>query len=227
MNETLTRDAVAADDLTMFGDIIKLLHGDRPTETDRLIHDAAITVRDEWPTLDAFERNVVETMLAWAVTRAGGMPRIHDHAHSRTQSPFSLRQHLTVGTDGTAAGMCRAIDERLASFRAARVAAQDGTAQKRCQELLAEMQAKHPRLGLSFGYIGNCDFGGRFDDRSWMFFTKLATPSCVGACDVSFGGQTTAYLGKLMQTAERDLATWCDDLEARLDAGKVRIVGSR
>lgn len=221
---TTSRDAA---DETMFGDVVKLLHGDRPTGTDRVIHDAAIAIRDEWPSLDHFERNVVETMLAWAVVRAGDLPAIRDHAHSRTQSPFSLRQNVTVGTDGTAAGMCRAIDERLASFRAARVAVEDGTAQARCEELLAEMQAKHPRLGLTFGYIGNCDFGGRRDDRSWKFFAKLATPGCVGACDVSFGGQSTAYLGKLMQVAERDLAAWCAEQEERLDAGKVRIVGKR
>ena len=41
------------------------------------------------------------------------------------------------------------------------------------------------------------------------------------------GGQSTAGLGKLMQSAERDLAAWCDEQEARLDAGKVRIVGDR
>lgn len=212
---------------TMFGDIIVLLHGDRPTETYRQLYDAAIAVRDEWPVLDRFERDIVETMLAWAVVRASNLPSILDHAHSRTQSPFSLRQNVTVGTDGTVSGMCRAIDERLASFRAARIAAEDGSAVARCHELLKEMQARHPRLGLTFGYIGNCDFGGRFDDRSWKFFTALATPACIGACDVSFGGQRTAQLGKLMQTAERELGAWCRTQEDRLDAGEVRIVGKR
>ena len=50
------------------------------------------------------------------------------------------------------------------------------------EQLVQDLAAKHPRLGLSFGYIGNCDFpGGQWDDRSWLVFDKLATWRCVGS----------------------------------------------
>ena len=222
----MTITTTPVDEETMFGDVIKLLHGDRLLESDRIVYDAAVAIRDEWPELDAYERRVVETMLAWAVMRTGNLRGIQQHAHARTQSPFSLRQNVTVGTDGTAAGMCRAIDARLTEYRVARTASFDGSAHQRCTALLERLKVEHPRLGLSFGYIGNCGFGpGGHDDRSWRFFTTLATPACVGACDVSFGDTRTACLGKLMLKAEAELPAWCAEQERRLDAREIRIVG--
>ena len=212
---------------TMFGDVIAYLHGDQPRGIDKAVLKAATAIRDQWDGLDHAERMMVETMLAWAVMRAGKMVSIERHAHACTQSAHSLRRNVTAGTDGPAEALCALIEARLADMAIALAALQDGTAGARCQALLAAMQAAHPRLGLSFGYIGNCGFGpGGYDDRSWSFFAKLATPRCANACDVSFGGVTTPYLGKLMLRAEADLAAWCDEQERRLDAGEIRIVGA-
>ncbi len=94
------------------------------------------------------------------------------------------------------------------------------------EQLVHDLAAKHPRLGLSFGYIGNCDFlGGQWDDRSWMVFAKLATWRCVGACDIHFGGVHTDHLASLLTHAQARLADWCVEQERRLDAGEIRIVG--
>ena len=94
------------------------------------------------------------------------------------------------------------------------------------EQLVRDLAARHPRLGLSFGYIGNCDFlGGQWDDRSWMVFAKLATPRCVGACDVHFGGVGTDHLTSLLTQAQARLADWCVEQERRLDVGEIRIVG--
>jgi len=220
----MSTDTIAAEE-TMFGDVIKLLHGDRPSTRYHTLFDAAIAIRDEWPNLDRLERMKAETMLAWATSGLPGLPSIHDHAVSRTRSPWSLRHDVTVGTDGTPEGLCRAIDEHLTDCRRARAATFDGTAHDRCRALMERMKVAHPRLGLSFGYIGNCGHG--YDDRSWMFFAKLATPRCHGACDVSFGSHSTAQLGKLMLKAEAEYEAWCEEQERRLDAHEIRIVGAK
>lgn len=213
-------------DDSMFASAIKLLHGDRPLESDRRIYDAAISIRDEKPVLTRFEEYEVDTLLACAIHVADNLPALCEEAWSRVQSPWSLRHSPAKGVEPTVDALCARIDERLASFRAARVASEDGTAARRLREMMDEQALLHPRLGLSFGYIGNCDFGGRHDDRSWMIFAKLATPRCTGACDVHFGGHATAQLGKLMQLAEEGLAAWCDKQEQRLDAGEIRVVGA-
>ncbi len=94
------------------------------------------------------------------------------------------------------------------------------------EQLVQDLAAKHPRLGLSFGYIGNCDFlGGQWDDRSWMVFAKLATWRCVGACDIHFGGVDTDHLADLLAQAQARLADWCVEQARRLEAGEIRIVG--
>ena len=74
-----------------------------------------------------------------------------------------------------------------------------------------ELSILFPSLGLSFGYIGNCDLGcgPRYDDRSWKVFTKLATGA--SACsDVSWGGYPSQQLGRMVDNmkivAERDAA---------------------
>lgn len=212
-------------DDTMFSLAIRGLHALDTGDTGLRLEGAAVAIRDAWPNLDHLERMRADTMLAWAIVRAEIRPLL-DEAWSRAQSPWSLRNHVTVGTDDTWQGLCDAIHRHLADCAVARASSFDGAAETRCRELLAEMQARHPRLGLTFGYIGNCGFGpGSNDDRSWMFFTRLATPACIGACDVHFGGHRTAYLGKLMLKAEADLAQWCIDQEHRLDEGAVRIVG--
>ena len=210
---------------TMSGEVIALLTGDRPTETDRMLHDAAIAIRDDTPDLEDREALEAETLLAWGVHLAGNLPSIAPHAAIRVRSRFALRSQVLDGVDTTAEA-CRVIDLMLSASRAARAAGADGTAASRLQAMTEEQKALHPRLGLTLGYIGNCDLsGGRFDDRSWMVFAKLATPSCRGGCDIHFGNVPTRLLGRLMQQAETGLAAWCDEQERRLDAGEIRVVG--
>jgi len=90
-------------------------------------------------------------------------------------------------------------------------------------------KATHPRLGLSFGYVGNVGIGcGEFgDDRSWKVFAKLATPSCHRACDVSFGGVATDRIEDLAARMGDEFQAWLARCENDLDAARVRIVGER
>jgi hypothetical protein len=72
------------------------------------------------------------------------------------------------------------------------------------------LAAAFPELGLSFGYIGNCDMGpyARWDDRSWRVFTNRCGEdgrSC------SWGYAHTDTLDHMLDVIrEGRLARWCD-----------------
>ena len=86
-----------------------------------------------------------------------------------------------------------------------------------------ELSILFPSLGLSFGYIGNCDLGcgPRYDDRSWKVFTKLATGAST-CSDVSWGGYPSQQLGRMAVEAEKALEKWCHATEKRLEDGEIR-----
>ena len=224
---------------TMFEDVIATVRsGPQAGASERALLSAAMAVRDAMPTLDRAERMEIEAMLAVAVhrwsdellaaaplTTARSPERdLCDHAWSRVRSAYSLRHRIGHGVEATVQATCDAVHGLLAAYEAAARASRYGTAAKRLRAMMEQQAALHPRLGLSFGYIGNCAVGG-YDDRSWKVFSRLATSGCRNACDVSYGGHATTQLGKLMQQAERELAAWCDEQERRLDAGEIRIVG--
>ncbi|MFZ3482080.1 hypothetical protein [Sphingomonas sp. 3-13AW] len=87
----------------------------------------------------------------------------------------------------------------------------------------------YPQLGLSFGYLGGVGpgCGEHGDDRSWQVFTKLATPRCVNACDVSFGSVDTDRIEDLASQMGDPFQAWLKACQADLDAGRVRTVGPR
>jgi len=111
-------------------------------------------------------------------------------------------------------------DARIAEF---------GDPYRTINEAVDAAKAAHPRLGLSFGYIGNVGPGcGEFgDDRSWKVFAKLATARCARACDVSFGGVHTDRIEDLAAMMGEPFQAWLARCEADLDAQRVRIVGER
>ena len=117
-----------------------------------------------------------------------------------------------------------ACDERMAADRAARIA-EHGDPYEAIRSRMEEAAAAHPRLGLSFGYIGNMSTGPVGDDRSWMVFAKLATPRCLNACDVHFGGVHTDVIEDLAARMGEPFEAWLAKCEADLDAGRIRIVG--
>ncbi len=142
-------------------------------------------------------------------------------------SPNGLSSAILAGLprDPRAADVLKAVEARIADDEADRARSQVAHPSTVIGEIVKQAALEHPRLGLSFGYIGNCDFGGRYDDRRWKVFTKLATPQCHGACDVSFGGVETARLGDLVVAVDRRLPAWLAEQERRLDAREIRQVG--
>lgn len=93
------------------------------------------------------------------------------------------------------------------------------TACAQLQTLVRALADDHPRLGLSFGYIGNLTHND--DDRAWSVFTTLSTRRGANACNVRWGSVPTSELPKLASKAETDLADWCARTEGRLDAGEL------
>ncbi len=241
MNDVLTapraetsNDTYGDGQPTMFGGVIRLLHGDRQLNLDETLYRLATDIRDAWPTLDQYERMTVDTMLACTVLRANLegpcpaqlYPSLFADAHGRSQSGFAMRSPDVRALSGTADEQVGIIRAKLGQFAEARSIVEDGTADARIRATMELLRPRFPDLNLSFGYVGNCSFGGPrgYDDRSWKVFTTLATPRCLNACDVSFGGQPTAYLGKLVQLVESDLEPWCVEQQRRLDAGEIRQV---
>ena len=77
-----------------------------------------------------------------------------------------------------------------------------------------------PRLGMSYGYIGNCNlFGGpAYDDRSFRVFTQVKT-SHTSTVTHSFGGFPTARLTKMHTQVMAGLENWARELNAQLESG--------
>ena len=117
-----------------------------------------------------------------------------------------------------------AVRAKIAEDEADRARSQVANPSTLIGEIVTAAAVAHPRLGISFGYIGNVWPGPDGDDRSWRVFTKLATPRCASGCDVSFGQLPTKQLGDLLVAVERRLPAWLAEQERRLDAGEIRIV---
>lgn len=210
-----------------FGIVIQSLWNEERADSTTMLLEAAIRIRDAAPNMTPREGMKCDMLLAYAVHQTMPKSDLGTESWYRLSSPFSLRFRATDGATDAASAIALS-DGIICDARRATAAAEDQTASSTIRTLVERLAERHPRLGLSFGYIGNCDlFGSRWDDRSWKVFAKLATWKCVGACDVSFGGHSTSDLGRLMIHAERNLAAWCDEQEARLDAQEIRIVGAR
>ena len=208
-----------------FGQLIQALWSRQDDETIVPLLLAAIHVRDAAPNLGRFDLLTLDTLLANATGTL--VPTLTLEAADILASPFVRRSRTLEGVDGPEASI-RRVDEVIANARRAAAASEDGSAESALRAMVSELAERHPRLGLSFGYVGNCDLhGGRWDDRSWKVFTKLATRSFANACDVGFGSHGTPELGRLMIVAERDLASWCAEQERRLDAGEIHVVRNR
>ena len=213
---------------TFFGLIIGTIVDVAPESDDGDLLGAALRVRDAITVLSGREPAVLDALLAIGALHAGDL---------RADLWNAAQAHADACPDrvARACGHVRDLSEAIARIDAVIVdakraasAVEDGSAARTIRSLVDLLADAHPRLGLSFGYVGNCDLsGGRRDDRSWRVFARLATPSCVGACDVSFGGHATDQLGRMMVLAEKGLADWCAEQERRLDAREIRTVGER
>ena len=171
----------------------------------------------------------LENVLAHAVFNAlrtdDESPVLHEletRAWPMMQSPIGMRNRHLQGTDWAGTDLVDLIegivDERI---RADGMSLDEANAMLR--SMVLELSILFPSLGLSFGYIGNCDLGcgPKYDDRSWKIFTKLATGAS-SCSDVSWGGYPSQHLGRMAIDAEKALEDWCHATEKRLEEGEIR-----
>lgn len=212
---------------TMHGCVIRELYLSCATPDHTQLLETATAIQMAWGSLDKTEQMLVETLLAWAVTYDGQIPALFSESQARTASSFSLRNPVIRTSPGTIDGIAALISDVIADAQRADRATRNGQANQTLRSMQQAMDRKYPELGLTFGYVGNCDLmSDRWDDRSWKFFTKCATPACHNACDVSFGGVPTTQMGRLMIQAERELDDWCAQQQQLLADGEIRRVGA-
>lgn len=83
--------------------------------------------------------------------------------------------------------------------------------------MVKTLRGKYPRLGLSFGYIGDLDRDR--DDRSFYIFTNCRRGGR-SASFPSFGGFSYTHLPEMLAAAEAHLEAWLQELAADIAKGK-------
>lgn len=88
------------------------------------------------------------------------------------------------------------------------------------RDLVKAAALKYPPLGLSYGYIGNCNLFGKFgyDDRSFRVFTRLNDAQTRSS--VAFGDYAATQLGALLVDMEQNFDDWCQKQIMRLAMGE-------
>ena len=89
---------------------------------------------------------------------------------------------------------------------------------------MERVRALYPRLGMSYGYIGNC--GHNYDDRWFMVFTQVTRAKGDDRTE-RFGDHPTGRLTKLHTLVMKGLEEWAHNLNERLDAGEVYLRSTR
>ncbi len=149
-------------------------------------------------------------------------PEVNNEIHGFFQSMmFSrwLRKYKNISDD------IRAISDMIIKLLIEDRRMAEFTTDDSCKILRSLMNmasAAYPLLGLSFGYIGNCDLhGNQWDNRSWYIFTKLdqdGRQRTGAGSSASFGGVETQELGRLVIQAEKEFLSWCAALETKRQA---------
>ena len=83
--------------------------------------------------------------------------------------------------------------------------------------MVKDLRGKFPRLGLSFGYIGDLDRDR--DDRSFYIFTNCRRGGR-SASFPSFGGFSYTRLPEMLAAVEAHLEAWLQELAADVAKGK-------
>lgn len=108
----------------------------------------------------------------------------------------------------------------LEAWTAARVAEEDCDPNKASADIRAEMErvaALFPRVGLSYGYIGNCS--NSHDDRGFMLFTQVEHRDGSRGTSTRFGDHAYAELPKLRTMVLARLEDWARTIDQRIEAG--------
>lgn len=199
--------------------VIQDLWYEERTESRQSALNMAIVVRDAIPHVGSEETAELQKLLAAMLLGVPDAVSLHDEA--RAFAPDAV----TPKDDAETGAVRHRIWERIRAARTA-CATPDKSAMARVEAAFARVKAAHPKLGLSFGYIGDLPSNG-WDDRSWRIFTSLSTRMAASCCDISFAGWSTRNMPAMADAVEARLDAWCASQQAKLDAGEIHLVRDR
>lgn len=220
-----------------------------PTLVLRAIRAGAFLVRDDADLelartasrivmrADAAGHDVMPLLVDYAAMVDGTMPRcddakpwtpqmseIHELVWPFIASSYSLASTFWVD-NGRPKGLAELI-EVMRTWVAEREAEAAITSQSADADIRAEMErvsALFPRLGMSYGYIGNIWWGPYRDDRSFRIFTQVQHRDARHGETIGMGDHVHADLSKLRTMVMARLEDWARGLDADLTAGTKRL----
>jgi hypothetical protein len=98
-----------------------------------------------------------------------------------------------------------------------------GDADRDIREEMDRVNALYPRLGMSYGYIGNIWHGPYRDDRSFRIFTQVQTLDAAHGATLGMGDHSYEQLSKLRTKVLGRLEDWARGLDQELTAGTKRL----
>jgi hypothetical protein len=182
---------------------------------------------DASPLMPAYA-DAVRGSMSEAVDWTDGMDDIHETILGLVKTPAYAAS--TFWRDAGRPSSIADLSAAIVAWTAARVEEQDVPVEQANSDIRAEMDrvcALHPRLGLSYGYIGNFERGPIGDDRSFMIFTQVQTMDASHGQTFGMGSHAYEELAKLRTLVLGRLEHWARELDERLDAGTVRLRSTR
>ncbi|WP_230280504.1 hypothetical protein [Croceicoccus sp. Ery15] len=203
----------------------KMRSGPGFSDRQRALYDFAIYIRDAYPLFTGREAMKIDNLVAHAIyTDLDAAPQVlHETAWHMLQSAIGLRNEIAdARTDGSMSAL-RAATVAYVEKRQRGIDMEGEEAGRIINALVKQSAERHPRLGLSYGYIGNIWHAPYKDDRSFRVFTKVRAANAPNS-SISFGAHSIENLGHLAIMAEKEFQEWCAHLQERLDAGELRAI---
>lgn len=147
--------------------------------------------------------------------------------------PFIASSYSLSSTFWADAGRPKDLDGYIAAFQAwvaereEEQACSPGQADAEIRAEMERVNALFPRLGLSYGYIGNLWSGPFRDDRSFRIFTQVQYLDARHGETMGMGDHTFKNLSKLRTLVLAKLEDWARDLDQRLLDGKAKLRSTR
>lgn len=148
------------------------------------------------------------------------MTQIHNMVWPFMQSAYSMRCQFYVdyGVPKSIVHLTEIVNKWVAE-REAEAHVDPAQADADIRAEMVRVCNLYPRLGLSFGYIGNLWTGPSRDDRSFMVFTQVKYPNDL--VTFQFGHHDYCDLPKLRTKVMSNLERWARELDEKLTAGTV------
>lgn len=186
---------------------------------------------------DAAGHDVMPILVDYAAMVDGTMPRcdeskpwtpqmsaIHALVWPFIASSYSLNSTFWA-ENGRPDGLAGLI-EVMKAWVAARESEAATTPDLADADIRAEMDrvsTLFPRLGMSYGYIGNIWWGPYRDDRSFRIFTQVQSLDARHGETLGMGDHVHADLPKLRTMVTAHLEDWARGLDTELTAGTKRL----